>query len=222
MIRFFDILFSFIALIILLPLFLPIILILKFSGEGEIFYFQERIGTYGNVFNLIKFATMLKNSPNMNLGTVTIKNDPRILKIGGFLRNTKINELPQLINIILGDMSIIGPRPLTENAFNSYSLDVQSLLKTTRPGLSGIGSIVFREEEKILASVVNPKEFHLTIISSYKGQLEKWYVINKNIFLYFKLILLTVIVVLSPKTRLVWMIFKELPSIPVQLKKYME
>jgi lipopolysaccharide/colanic/teichoic acid biosynthesis glycosyltransferase len=221
-IRFFDIFLSCIALIILLPIFLPIILILKFSGEGEVFYLQERVGAQGNMFHLIKFATMLKNSSNMNLGTVTIKNDPRILKIGTFLRNSKINELPQLINIIFGNMSLIGPRPLTTIAFNSYSLEVQSLLKTTRPGLSGIGSIIFREEEKILASVDDPKNFHLTIISSYKGQLEKWYIINKNLFIYFQLICLTVIVIFFPSTKLVRKFFKNLPLTPVKLKKYIK
>lgn len=221
-IRFFDIFLSCIALIILLPIFLSIILILKCSGEGEVFYLQERVGAQGNMFHLIKFATMLKNSSNMNLGTVTIKNDPRILKIGTFLRNSKINELPQLINIIFGNMSLIGPRPLTTIAFNSYSLEVQSLLKTTRPGLSGIGSIIFREEEKILASVDDPKNFHLTIISSYKGQLEKWYIINKNLFIYFQLICLTLIVVFFPNTKLVWKFFKNLPLTPVKLKKYIK
>ena len=170
MTRFFDILFCIIALIIFSPLFLIISLILKFSGEGEILYLQKRVGTLGKPFNLIKFATMLKNSPNMDLGTLTIKNDPRILKIGRFLRDTKINELPQLINILIGDMSIIGPRPLTNIAFESYSIEIQNLLKDTRPGLSGIGSIIFREEEKILSLVDDPINFHLKIISSYKGE----------------------------------------------------
>ena len=222
MIRFFDIVFSILALFTLLPLFFIVIMILKFSGEGEVFYYQKRVGAKGIFFNLIKFATMLKNSPNMGLGTVTIKDDPRILKIGTFLRNTKINELPQLFNILFGDMSLIGPRPLTAVAFNSYSLEIQNLLKTIKPGLSGIGSIVFREEERILSLVNDPKKFHLTIISSYKGELEKWYVINKNLFIYFNLIFLTAIVIFFPNTRVVSKFFKNIPTPPEELKKYLK
>jgi len=119
-IRFFDVLFSTLFLIMLIPLFIIVIPILKFTGEGEIFFLQDRIGKDGKKFKLIKFATMLKDSPNMPLGTLTIKNDPRILPFGGILRKTKVNELPQFINVLLGDMSIIGPRPQTEQCFLSF------------------------------------------------------------------------------------------------------
>jgi len=105
--RFFDIFFSSLALLILLPLLIPIAIILKFTGEGEVFYIQQRMGKGGSMFGLLKFATMLKDSPNIGTGTITVKNDPRVLPIGSFLRKTKINELPQLINILRGDMSII-------------------------------------------------------------------------------------------------------------------
>ena len=108
--RFFDVIFSGLALLVLSPLLVPIVLILMFSGEGEIFFFQERIGKDGKVFKLFKFATMLKDSPNIGTGTVTMKGDPRILPVGKFLRKTKINELPQLLNIFFGDMSVIGPQ----------------------------------------------------------------------------------------------------------------
>ena len=101
MIRFFDVLLSAIALFILLPLFLPITILLKSTGEGEVFFLQERIGKDGKKFMLFKFATMLKNSPNIGTATVTMKNDPRVLPVGRFLRKTKINELPQLLNIFL-------------------------------------------------------------------------------------------------------------------------
>ena len=100
--RIFDIFFSGIALVILSPIFLPLIFILRISGEGEIFFLQSRVGLGGKHFKLYKFATMLKNSPNMATGTVTVKNDPRVLPIGRFLRKTKINEIPQLINIFNG------------------------------------------------------------------------------------------------------------------------
>ena len=99
------------ALVLLSPLLLPLMFILRVTGEGEIFFPQSRVGRGGKDFKLYKFATMLKDSPNMGTGTVTVKNDPRVLPMGGFLRKTKINELPQLINIFNGDMSVIGPRP---------------------------------------------------------------------------------------------------------------
>jgi len=97
--RFLDIFFSSIALIILSPLLIPMVLVLRLTGEGEIFFIQDRVGQGGQLFGLFKFATMLKNSPNIGTGTITVKGDPRILRIGGFLRRSKINELPQLLNI---------------------------------------------------------------------------------------------------------------------------
>ena len=112
--RFIDLCFSSLGLIILLPLFLAVAILLKFTGEGDIFYLQERIGLNGKTFFIIKFATMLRNSPNIGSGTITSKNDSRILPVGKILRKTKINELPQLLNVLFGDMSIIGPRPHVE------------------------------------------------------------------------------------------------------------
>ena len=108
--RILDVLFSLTAIILLLPLIFPILMILKFTGEGEIFYKQKRVGMSGKEFILFKFATMLKNSPSMGAGDITVHNDSRILPFGAILRKTKINELPQLLNIINGDMSIVGPR----------------------------------------------------------------------------------------------------------------
>ena len=127
--RFLDITFSLLALICLLPFLLPIALALKFTGEGEILFSQKRVGKNGKLFNLFKFATMLKNSPNLGSGTVTLKDDPRVLPFGGFLRKTKINELSQLINILRGDMSIVGPRPQTPRCFDVFPLEYQNTIK---------------------------------------------------------------------------------------------
>ena len=100
--RFFDILFSLMALLLFSPMLLLISIMLKFTGEGEVFFLQERIGRDGRKFNLYKFVTMLKDSPNIGTGTVTVKDDPRVLPLGKFLRKTKVNELPQLLNIFVG------------------------------------------------------------------------------------------------------------------------
>ena len=159
--RFFDILFSLAALIFFLPLFIPIIIILKFTGEGEIFYLQERIGRNQVPFKIFKFVTMVKNSANMGTGTITMKNDPRILPVGSFLRKTKINELPQLLNILIGDISVIGPRPLTTETFNAYTIEDQRIISKVKPGLSGIGSIVFRGEEEIMQGASASRDFYI-------------------------------------------------------------
>ena len=148
--RFCDILFSSILLIILSPLLIPIMICLKFTGEGYIFYKQERVGFKNKKFSILKFATMLKDSPNMAGGVITTKKDPRITPLGGFLRKSKINELPQLINIFLGDMSFVGPRPVMQISFNAYPPEVQSVIYNVKPGLTGIGSIIFRDEEELI------------------------------------------------------------------------
>lgn len=216
--RLFDIIFSGIALLILAPLLVPIMILLRLTGEGEIFYVQQRVGANGRMFGLLKFATMLKNSPNIGTGTVTVKNDPRVLPMGGFLRKTKINELPQLINILVGDMSIVGPRPQDKRCFDVFPKDVQSEIVKVKPGLSGIGSIFFRDEEDLLHEAANPTWFYDEVIAPYKGALEKWYVKNATLTNYFLVIFVTAWVVIFPKSRIAWNVFKGLPVPPPQLK----
>ena len=170
--RFFDILLSSVAILLFSPILIFTSIILLFTGENKVIYLQKRVGYSGKLFNLIKFATMLENSPNS--GTITFNHDPRILPFGSFLRKSKINELPQLFNIFLGDMSVIGPRPLTKQTFSYYSKDVKQLIVTLRPGLSGIGSIFFRNEQLLLKQGDYLKVYK-TIIAPYKGKLEAWY-----------------------------------------------
>lgn len=216
--RAFDILFSFIALCLISPLLLPIALILRFTGEHEVFFTQKRLGRNGKEFGLLKFATMLKDSPNLGYGTITLENDPRILPFGRILRKTKINELPQLFNILRGDMSFIGPRPLTYETFSAYSCEVQHRISSVTPGLSGVGSIIFRDEEVLLGSTADGLAFYHDVIAPYKGALELWYVNNISITNYFKLIFLTIFVVLFPKSRIVWKVLRQLPEPPEGLK----
>ncbi len=213
--RFFDIILSGMAILVFSPLLLPVIIILKLTGEHYIFYTQERVGKGGKPFGLLKFATMLKDSPNMGSGDITEKNDPRVLPFGRFLRKTKINEMPQLFNIFLGDMSIIGPRPLTFRNFSYYSEAVQETINSLSPGLSGIGSIVFRDEESILAkSGMDYTEFYKQKIAPYQGALECWYSKHNNPWTDFRIIFLTVWVVLFPKSQLPFKWFKKLPEKP--------
>lgn len=220
MTRFFDILFSLIAIIVLLPFMLPIMVALKLTGEHDIFYGQERVGKGGKTFKLLKFATMLRNSPNLPGGLITQKHDPRMLPLGPFLRKTKINELPQLVNILIGQMSVIGYRPMVPVHHANYSDAVKQKLALIQPGLSGIGSIVFRDEEHILHTVENRDYFHDKVITPYKGQLEAWYVEHRNVGLYFKLIFMTVEAVLNPGSRRWRKAFKDLPPVPAELEPY--
>ena len=212
--RLLDIIVSLITLIILLPIFIPIMIILKLSAEGEVFYFQERYGIFNSKFQIWKFATMLKNSMNMGAGSITLQNDPRVTKIGSFLRKTKINELPQIINILKGDISLVGPRPLVTKTFNAYNEDVQSKIYNVKPGLTGIGSIIFRDEESIISAVKDedPHDFYKRVIAPYKGELEMWYQNHNSFFLDLQLIFLTAWVIFSPTSKLYEKWFKDLPK----------
>jgi lipopolysaccharide/colanic/teichoic acid biosynthesis glycosyltransferase len=211
--RIFDVIFSSIAIILLSPVLILTIIILKLTGEGEIFYFQERVGYKTKSFMIYKFATMVKNSPDIGTGDVTLRNDPRVTKVGKFLRDYKLNELPQLFNIFMGDISIIGPRPLMRVGFDRYSLSFQNSVYNVRPGLTGIGSIVFRDEERILTeSELTAHECYKEIILPYKGELEIWYQKNRSFLLDIKIIFVTALVIFSPKSQIYKRIFKGLPQ----------
>jgi len=211
--RIIDLMLSSIAIILLSPILILIIIILKLTGEGEIFYLQERVGYQTKSFMIYKFATMVKNSPNIGTGDVTLRNDPRVTKAGKFLRESKLNELPQLFNIFLGHISIIGPRPLMVAGFNRYSLNFQNSVYNVKPGLTGIGSIVFRDEERILTeSELTPHECYKEIILPYKGELEMWYQTNCSLFLDLQLIFMTAWVIMVPSSKLYEKWFKDLPK----------
>jgi lipopolysaccharide/colanic/teichoic acid biosynthesis glycosyltransferase len=219
MVRFLDILLSGLAILILSPALLIVMLILRFTGEGEVFYLQSRVGKNGNLFNVFKFATMVKNSSAIGTGYITTKNDPRVLPFGKFLRKTKLNEIPQLFNILIGDMSFVGPRPQVKKHFELYTPLVKGELKKIKPGLTGIGSIFFRDEESILErnNALTYEECYNNIIAPYKGELELWYIKNQSIVTYICLIGLTAWVVLFPKTRAHMKLLKDLPRPPKQL-----
>ena len=213
--RILDILLSVFTLLFLLPLFIPIVLILLLTGEGKVFYLQNRVGYKNKNFKIIKFATMLSNSPDIGSGSLTLKNDPRVLPFGSFLRKTKINELPQILNIIIGDLSIVGPRPQMQVDFEKYSDDVQKKIYNDRPGLTGIGSIIFRDEESLISAASeneDPHDFYKRVIAPYKGELEMWYQSHRSLFLDFQLIFITAWVIVAPETRLYEKWFKDLPK----------
>jgi len=210
--RIFDFLFSVVAIVVLLPFMVPIMIGLLLTGEHHIFYQQERIGKFGRPFKVLKFATMLKNSPNLAGGFVTLAQDPRILPMGKFLRNSKINELPQLVNILLGQMSFVGPRPIVAQHIALYSPEVQTAIAKFRPGLTGIGSLVMRDEEGVLDRAGGDRKLlHDQVIAPYKGQLELWYASHAGLSTYFLLIALTAWSLFKPRSRLCYSVFRSLP-----------
>jgi lipopolysaccharide/colanic/teichoic acid biosynthesis glycosyltransferase len=213
--RIIDVLLSLLALLILLPLFIPIVVVLLLTGEHKVFYLQTRVGYKNKDFKIIKFATMLSNSANMGSGSLTLKNDPRVLPFGTFLRKTKINELPQILNIIIGDLSIVGPRPQMQIDFEKYSDEVQKKIYSVRPGLTGIGSIIFRDEESLISVASeneNPHDFYKRVIAPFKGELEMWYQEKRSLAIDIQLIFMTAWVIVFPKTRLYEKWFKNLPK----------
>jgi lipopolysaccharide/colanic/teichoic acid biosynthesis glycosyltransferase len=214
--RVFDVLSSGIAIIFLSPLLIPVIIGLKLTGEGYVFYKQERVGYKNKTFLIWKFATMLKDSANMPGGIMTTKKDPRITPMGGFLRKSKINELPQLFNIFAGRMSVVGPRPVMKISFEAYPNEIQKVIYNVKPGLTGIGSIIFRDEEGLISEVKNNGgdlwEFYKEKIYPFKGELEIWYQNNKSFILDIKLIFLTAWVILVPASKIYEKWFKDLPK----------
>ena len=216
MFRLFDIILSGVALVILSPLLVPLFVILRLTGEGEIFYRQLRVGFRSDKFYIYKFATMLMDSPNIGAGTLTMINDPRVLPVGAFLRKTKINELPQLLNIFIGDMSFVGPRPLVPEGEKNYTQDQAKIIRSVRPGVTGIGSLILRDEESYYAHRTDAREFYIHVISPYKASLEIWYVNNRSIVLSMLIMVATVFAVIAPSwdvTRL----FSNLPDMPKEM-----
>lgn len=209
--RILDIVVSGIAITLLIPLLLPIILLMRLTGEGEIFYKQERVGKDGQTFKILKFATMLKDSPNIGAGTLTMKDDPRVLPFGKLLRKTKINELPQLYNILRGEMSLVGPRPLVPAGERLYQIAAARKIRSVRPGLTGIGSLVFRDEEAYYSHRNDAKGFYKNYIVPHKQELELWYINKRNLVLNLQIILFTLLVVINQKVN-VAPYFKDLPE----------
>ena len=207
-----DLVIGIAAFIFFLPFFIPIILILRFTGEGVVFFLQERIGYKNRPFKLWKFATMLKSSPAS--GTVTAKNDSRILPFGRFLRWTKLNEMAQIFNVIKGDMSIVGPRPLTKECFDCYPDNLKPLIYRSKPGLTGIGSVVFRKEEDITAKSGKPlMQSYREDIMPVKGRMEAWYLENRSILVDIKIIILTALAIPFPGNRWYEKWFDNLPDL---------
>ena len=219
--RLFDLTIAVLSLLLLFAPMILVMIILKFTGEGEIFYLQKRLGYLNNEFKIIKFATMVKNSPNIGTGSLTLRGDPRVLPFGNFLRKSKINELPQIFNVITGYMSIVGPRPQMKVDFDKFPPKKRNEIYKSKPGITGIGSIIFRDEEKWISNFNGDKhEFYKNKIAPYKTDVELWYYKNQSIFVDVKLVILTAWVIIFSNSDFVEKIFKSLPKKPSYLKNF--
>lgn len=207
-----DIIVALFALLMSAPLIIVLGLLLKFTGDGEVFYLQERIGYKNRKFLMWKFATMSRNADKIGSGEFTVKNDPRLIPMGKFLRMSKLNELPQIWNILKGDMTLVGPRPLIVSAFNRYSKEVQRKIYLVRPGITGIGSVIFRDEEMLVSKCTDFEELYKKI-NGYKGKLEMWYQENIGFKTDSAIVFLTAYSIVYPKQNLTYKLFKNLPLI---------
>ena len=208
-----DLVIAVLALVILSPLLIISIIILLVTGEHEVFFVQKRVGYKNELFNIIKFASMLKNSPNIGTGEITLRNDPRVTWFGRFLRMTKLNELPQIFNVLKGDMSIVGPRPLMAVSFRQYPEEIQQIIYNCKPGMTGIGSLIFRDEEKIVSAAPDPQAMY-TAIYSLKGALEIWYQKHASLSTDLMIVFLTAWSIVFPNNKLIYKVFKDLPPMP--------
>ena len=204
MIRFFDITFSLILLASLSPVIILIGVWNLMTGENKVFYFQKRVGRNGKVFSIIKFATMLKDSPNMGARGFTESNDPRFLPLGKFLRKTKLNELPQLVNVLKGDMSLVGFRPLTLESYSTAIKLAAANTYDTKPGITSPASIYFRNEENLLARIDSTlrQKYYDEIVLRKKVTLDDWWKTNKSTYNYFAILILTAFCLLFPNRPL--------------------
>ena len=187
--RLFDFILSFTGLILLSPFLLFISILIKITNNGSIFFVQERVGKNGSLFKMIKFRTMYTDHNDNN--TISVKGDSRITKLGFFLRKYKIDELPELINVLFGDMSFVGPRPDVKGYADKLKGDHRKILKL-RPGITGPASIKFINEELLLSKQENPKYYNDNVIYPEKVRINVDYFYNNSIWIDFKIIFATI------------------------------
>ena len=191
MIRFFDVLLSLIGLVVLLPLFILIYIAICLESKGGGFYKQQRVGLNGKDFNLYKFRSMRIGSDKKGLITVG-GHDPRITKCGYFIRKYKLDELPQLYNVLIGDMSLVGPRPEVKKYVELYSEEQKKVL-SVRPGITDYASIEYADENEILGKTKKPDQVYVEQIMPQKIKYNMRYINNQTLKEYFKIIFLTFI-----------------------------
>ncbi|MBS1543392.1 MAG: sugar transferase [Bacteroidetes bacterium] len=191
--RLFDLAVAVAGLVLLAPFFLIIALLIKANSEGPVFYLQERVGLNGTIFKLFKFRTMKVNADKGNAITVGSR-DPRITTVGYFLRKFKLDELPQLINVAKGDMSLVGPRPELKKFVDMYDNQQRTVL-SVRPGITDYASIQFRNENELLEGKPDPIQYYITDILPLKLKLNQQYIRDQSLWVDLRIILKTVFLI---------------------------
>jgi lipopolysaccharide/colanic/teichoic acid biosynthesis glycosyltransferase len=190
MLRFLDVFFSLLGLLVLSPFFIFIAIWIKIDSKGAVFYTQKRVGLGGEEFNLIKFRSMRPDSDKLGLLTVGGR-DPRVTKSGYFIRKYKLDELPQLINVLVGEMSLVGPRPEVKKYVDMYTVEQLKVLNV-RPGITDEASIAYKNENELLAKSSNPELTYLEEIMPAKLELNKAFINSPTIINYFRIIFKTI------------------------------
>ncbi|WP_289127830.1 sugar transferase [uncultured Clostridium sp.] len=189
--RVFDILASGIGIIVLSPILIVIAIAIKCDSNGEILFKQKRVGMNEKTFNIFKFRTMVTNAEKLGK-QITVGNDCRITKIGSFLRKYKLDELPQLFNVLLGDMSLVGPRPEVPRYVELYTDEQREVFKV-RPGITDLASLKYSDENDILANIENPEEHYINVIMQDKLELNLEYIKKSNVFFDIYIIIKTIL-----------------------------
>ena len=191
MIRFFDFILSLVGLVVLAPIFIVLSIWIKIDSKGPVFYKQVRVGQNGIDFGLFKFRSMVVDADKKGLITVGGR-DPRITRSGYFIRRYKLDELPQLINVLVGDMSLVGPRPEVRKYVDLYTDEQQKVL-SVKPGITDYASIEYMDENEILGKSNDPEKTYIEEIMPEKIKYNMKYIQNKNVSEYFKIIFLTLL-----------------------------
>ncbi|MBD2837681.1 sugar transferase [Pseudomonas sp. JM0905a] len=192
--RLFDLLVSALALVFLFPIFLLISIWIKIDSPGEVFFRQERVGRYGKIFRIHKFRTMTVNAESKGL-QLTVGSDRRVTGAGAFLRKTKLDELPQLLDVFVGDMSLVGPRPEVPRYMDQYPPAVREEVLSVRPGITDRASIEFRNENEMLAGSADPERTYVEEVLPIKQKYYLAYVRSHSLLGDLKIILDTVVAI---------------------------
>ncbi|MDH4568821.1 sugar transferase [Pseudomonas sp. BN414] len=192
--RLFDLLVSALALVFLFPIFLLIAIWIKIDSPGEVFFRQERVGRYGKIFRIHKFRTMAVNAEAKGL-QLTVGSDRRVTGAGAFLRKTKLDELAQLLDVFVGDMSLVGPRPEVPRYMDQYPKAVRAEVLSVRPGITDRASIEFRNENEMLATSADPERTYVEKVLPIKQQYYLDYVRSHSLLGDLKIILDTVVAI---------------------------
>ena len=193
--RIFDFICAFMGIIILLPVFILIALLIKISSKGRVLFKQQRVGLRGKMFAIYKFRTMITNAENLG-PKITIGKDKRITGIGKFLRKTKLDELPQLFNVLRGDMAIVGPRPEVPEYVNLYHEEIKNIVLSVRPGITDYASLLMIDENEILAQSTDPKQAYIKEIMPQKLDLAVKYVHEQGLWGDLQIMLKTLLKIL--------------------------